>query len=192
MGDMDGMDGYRYGGSMRYDSPAREEYPMTPYYPHMYQGYPPMEDRPRSMHKIGFSIGGEMEKLPVEHGRGGYGMQEMSYSRGGDGGYNAIQGPLSKEMATEWVTHMHNEDGTVGPHWTIEKTEEARNQRGIDCNPLMFWVAMNMIYSDYCKVAQKINANSMDFYAYMAKAFLDDKDALPHKLARYYTAIVEK
>ena len=45
---------------------------------------------------------------------------------------------------------------------------------------------MNMMYSDYCRVAEKVGASSLDFYAYMAKAFLDDRDAAPNKLARYY------
>lgn len=88
---------------------------------------------------------------------------------------------------------MRNADGTTGPHWTMEKTEEARAQRGIQCDPLAYWVAMNMIYSDYSKVAEKINANSLDFYAYMAKAFLEDKDARyqgGEKLAQYYTSVV--
>ena len=32
----------------------------------------------------------------------------------------------------------------------------------------------------------------MDFYVYMSKAFLDDKDAQPDKLERYYQYIVKK
>ena len=51
---------------------------------------------------------------------------------------------------------------------------------------------MNMMYSDYCKAAEKVNANSVDFYAYMARAFLEDKDAQPDKLERYYRCIAKK
>ena len=39
----------------------------------------------------------------------------------------------------------------------------------------------------------KVNANSMGFYVYMAKAFLEDKDARNQggeKLARYYEYVV--
>ena len=100
---------------------------------------------------------------------------------------------LDRETAVEWVHGMENADGTTGPHWTMEKTEEARAQRGINCDALEFWVAMNMIYSDYAKVAEKVNANSMDFYVYMAKAFLEDKDARNQggeKLARDYEYVV--
>lgn len=99
--------------------------------------------------------------------------------------------PLTKEVAMEWVGSMRNADGTSGARWPMEKTEEVRKQKGIECDPLEFYVAMNMIYSDYVKAAEKVNASSMDFYACMAKAFLEDKDAQPDKLARYYRYIVE-
>lgn len=99
---------------------------------------------------------------------------------------------LTKDAALEWTCHMKNEDGTTGPHWTMEQTEQVRKQRGIECDQLEFYVAMNMMYSDYCKAAEKANASNVDLYAYMAKAFLDDKDAKPHKLARYYHHIAEK
>lgn len=39
----------------------------------------------------------------------------------------------------------------------------------------------------------KVNANNMDFYVYMAKAFLEDKDARNQggeKLARYHEYVV--
>ena len=54
----------------------------------------------------------------------------------------------------------------------------------------MFYVALNMMYSDYCKVAEKVGASSLDFYAYMAKAFLDDKDAAEGKIIRYFNCVV--
>lgn len=99
--------------------------------------------------------------------------------------------PLTEEQISVWVGNMKNADGTTGPRWSMEKTEEARKQRGIQCDPLEFYAAVNMIYSDYVKVAEMANCSNMDFYAYMAKAFLDDKDAQPDKLERYYRYIAE-
>lgn len=100
--------------------------------------------------------------------------------------------PLTKAQISSWVGAMENADGTHGGHWAMEQTEQFRKQRNIDCNPVMFYAAINMMYSDYCKAAEKMGINSVDFYAYMAKAFLDDKDASPNKLARYYQYIVGK
>lgn len=99
---------------------------------------------------------------------------------------------LKKDQVMCWVAAMENADGTHGGHWTMEQTEQVRKQKNIDCDPLMFYAAINMMYSDYCKAAEKANASSVDLYVYMAKAFLDDKDAMPHKLARYYHYIAEK
>lgn len=50
---------------------------------------------------------------------------------------------------------------------------------------------MNAMYSDYSGVAKKVNANNLDFYIAMAKAFLGDKDAVHDKLSAYYTAVVK-
>lgn len=102
---------------------------------------------------------------------------------------DGIVEPLTQVQARSWVSGMENADGTTGAHWTMEKTEEVRKQCGIPCEPLEFWVAMNMIHSDYCKVAEKLGVNNLEFYACMAKAFLEDKDARPDKLARYHEYI---
>lgn len=99
---------------------------------------------------------------------------------------------LTKDQVVAWVGAMKNADGTCGGHWAMEQTEQARKQRGIECDPVMFYAAMNMMYSDYCKAAEKTGAGSSDLYAYMAKAFLDDEDAAPNKLVRYYHCVAEK
>lgn len=98
---------------------------------------------------------------------------------------------LTEAMAKAWTSSMENADGTRGAHWPMEKTEEVRRQRSIAADPLEWWVAMNMIYSDYCTAAEKLGTSTVEFYAGMARAFLDDKDAQPEKLGRYYEYIVE-
>ena len=97
--------------------------------------------------------------------------------------------PLTKEQAMCWVASMENADGTHGGHWTMEQTEQVRKQKSLTCDPVTFYAAMNMMYSDYCKVAEKFNAAGPEFFACMAKAFLEDKDAMPNKLSRYYHGI---
>ena len=100
---------------------------------------------------------------------------------------------LDKETAEEWVENMKNEDGTKGPHWTMEQTEQVRRQKGLDHDPLEFWVAMNAAYSDLCKVAKKHNVNTVDYYVDYVKAFwFNDQDAEPHKLSAYYESVVKK
>lgn len=114
--------------------------------------------------------------------------------KGGDPhkmGFAAGNGKMDKHTAEEWAHQMKNEDGTSGPHWNMEQAKQIMQQNGIDCDPAEFYVALNMMYSDYCKVAKKYNINESGYYAHMAKAFLDDKDAEDGKLMRYYECVVK-
>lgn len=112
-----------------------------------------------------------------------------AYGKGTEHGHEMAHSKheLSLDDAKSWVAGMSNEDGSYGARWTMEQTK----QKGIDCDPAHFWVAMNMMYFDYCAVAKKLGVDNPDFYAEMAKAFLHDKDAAPGKLANYYHAIVQ-
>ena len=98
---------------------------------------------------------------------------------------------LSKADAELWTSHMKNSDGTTGSHWTLEQTQDVAKQRGITCDKNDFWVTMNMMYSDYGKVAKMYSVDNTNFYADMAAAFLQDKDAVDGKLVEYWERIVE-
>lgn len=171
---------------------------MPPYVPPIYERQ--REETVPKMHKIGFAVEGEMERLPKEV-RTDYKsdasympMNEMERKNGermSGYGSGSEYMPMTKQMAMEWTQNMENEDGTKGPHWNMDQTKTVMAQKGIECDPLEFYVAINAMYSDYMPVAKKLGVNNMDFYTQMAKAFLDDKDALPDKLARYYEYIVK-
>lgn len=92
---------------------------------------------------------------------------------------------LTKADAEMWVQHMQNSDGSSGAHWDYNQTEQVRQQKGYKCDPVAFYAAMNMMYSDYCQAARDIGCNTVDFYAAMAKAFLEDADAPSDKIERY-------
>lgn len=102
-----------------------------------------------------------------------------------------------KDMET-WKSMMKNEDGTRGEHFRKEQVKHACQQAEIDCEEFgedVFCLAMNMMYSDYCKVAKKYGVDTPEYYADLAKAFLRDKDfdgKPEEKLYLYYKAIVEQ
>lgn len=98
---------------------------------------------------------------------------------------------MTAQIAEEWASKMQNEDGTTGPHWSMDQVKTVMQQRGIDCDLPEFYAALNMIYSDYVNVAKKLGISNIDFYVGMAQAFLDDKDAGKDKLLRYYRNVVK-
>ena len=100
---------------------------------------------------------------------------------------------FSMEAAKEWTQHMQNEDGTSGPHWTLEQAKQIMAQRKINYSPHCFWAVLNSIYSDYSTVAKKHGlGGNLEFYIDMAKSWIDDKDAVSDKVYAYYTYIVRQ
>lgn len=91
---------------------------------------------------------------------------------------------FSKETAKYAVSMMKNKDGSVGEHWDYSTTTRVLDSKGYDFNPCDWYVALNMIYSDYYK-----SGRSDDTYIEMAYDFLSDEDAPAHKMKRYYKAM---
>lgn len=101
---------------------------------------------------------------------------------------------ITMEQAQAWVDHMDNAD-TSRPHggrWTYAEATELGHKLGVSGDQMIaFYVALNMIWSDYGPVISAAGINMPDFYGKMARAFIDDKDAKPHKVARYMHAIAK-
>lgn len=89
--------------------------------------------------------------------------------------YEAEHGPhFNEEHARKAVSKMENEDGTRGPHWSVEETTALASQYGINLgsrfNRYDWFVALNMVYSDYYKVIISMtNSNS-------TKHFVEDEE----------------
>lgn len=104
---------------------------------------------------------------------------------------------MTMEMAEEWVECMQSADPRApeGGKWSAAEVKPFAIQL---CIPqggskfAEFYAMMNAMYSDYCEVAKKYGVDQTDFYADMAKAWMNDKDAKKNKTALYYECIVEK
>lgn len=75
--------------------------------------------------------------------------------------YEKEHGPhFNEEYARKAVMKMENEDGTRGPHWSLEETTTLASQYGIALgskfNRYDWFVALNMVYSDYYRVIMNI------------------------------------
>lgn len=110
--------------------------------------------------------------------------------------YEAEHGPhFNDEHARKAVSKMENEDGSHGPHWSIEETTTLAAQYGIAIgnkfNRYDWFVALNMIYSDYYKVIVNItNSNNTKHFVEFAKAWLCDKDIAEGKMWYYYIYVM--
>ena len=123
-------------------------------------------------------VGGTMWMQPTEKNRSGMMM-------------------FDRETAEEWVNNMRNEDKNHphGGKWTPESLKPFAQKYNIQYDTPKFWqfyAMTNAMYSDYSEVARKFGITSPEFYACMAKAFMDDRDAEPDKVARYYEYITKK
>lgn len=114
-----------------------------------------------------------------------YAPNAMNRPMGGMGmmGGNMEQ-PVDEQTARMWVQKM---DG--GEHFKMEQADQLRTSLCPDCDRMEFFVAVNAMYSDYCETAKKVNMDKPEFYGHLAKDFLKDKDAKPHKLRRYMETI---
>lgn len=110
--------------------------------------------------------------------------------------HEAKHGPhFSEEKARKAVSKMENEDGSVGPHWSIEETSALANQHSVRLderfNKYDWYVALNMIYSDYYQVIVSLtNSNNTKHFVEFAKAWLNDKDIDEGKMWYYYVYVM--
>lgn len=142
--------------------------------------YPQEEPPYRGMPQIGFSANTDHKQEPMHYGGASTKSVKMNRPH------------LTHDEAEEWCDTMVNADGTKGCHWTLEQTADVAKQRGINCDKNDFWAVMNMMYSDYCKIAAKHSVDTPGFYADLAKAFLDDADAVDGKAYAYWDCITDK
>ncbi len=188
-GDMEnrrGNSGGNRGGNRRGGTNAR--------YEDMRGEYDDDEEMEMRMNTIGFGNRDYPEPVwergaRIENG----GSREMERRSGNKehGGAYGMEMELTEKKAEEWTKSMHNGDKTTGAHWTMEKTNQLAQQRGVNADPIEFYAVVNAMYSDFCEVAKKHNVHNADFYVDMAKAWLKDPDAVPNKAAMYYEYVVK-
>lgn len=98
---------------------------------------------------------------------------------------------FDRQMAMDWTAGMENVDDTEGPYWSMEETDKYYSKMGMTCDKLEWWAVMNSVYSDYCEALRESGVSTPEVYARLARAWINDKDAVPDKAAAYYTYIVK-
>lgn len=118
----------------------------------------------------------------------GYGYDTMRDERGVA---DSKAMDLDQVTAEQWMRSLPKDDGAKGPKWTKEQVRPYMAQVGYTGPEYKFWAVMNALYSDYCKIARKYGHDRPEYYADLAKAWLEDRDANPEKAGLYYRYIVK-
>lgn len=101
---------------------------------------------------------------------------------------------LTREKAEKWVECMEDKDGVKGGTYTWHQAQQYGRNLGITGQERLveFYAAMNAMQSDFWPAAKKFGVDKPEFYAMLAKCFIEDPDAVEDKTAMYYECIVRK
>ena len=96
------------------------------------------------------------------------------------------EGGLDYETAKKWVEKM-------GEHFPFEKAKAIMQKvDAMECNPIEFWAVINSLHSDYGNVLEEFDMAKPEVYGALAKAWLEDEDAVENKIIEYLDCIVKK
>lgn len=90
---------------------------------------------------------------------------------------------ISRAKAEKIVTDMK----PYGQMWSYEQIEQLLHKKNIDSSTIDWYLVMNMCYNDYFNTAKIYGLQSDEnFYFNLASNFINDQDAGPHKVAKYF------
>lgn len=102
--------------------------------------------------------------------------------------------PFDKETAMQWVDSMEDKNGVKGGAYTWHQAQQYGRNMGITGEERLieFYAAMNAMQSDFWPAAKRFGVDKPEFYAALAKCFIEDPDAVEDKTWMYYECIVQK
>ena len=98
-----------------------------------------------------------------------------------------VHGEFTESDAKEWVRIMDPPG-----RWTMEQTTSVMRQMGYHHEPCEFYAIMNSLASDYGNTMARYGADRPEVWAALAHDWLEDKDAEPDKVGRYWRDIVKR
>lgn len=100
---------------------------------------------------------------------------------------------LDKETVMEWVEEMEDGEGVKGGKYTWHQAQQYAMNKGITGQQRMleFYWAMNAMYTDFHEAGKKFGVDKPEFYACLAKLFIEDPDAVDNKVEEYVKHVVK-
>lgn len=95
---------------------------------------------------------------------------------------------LAYRIPLEEAEHIVRAMRPRGQYWTHKQIKDYLSTKGITSGCVDYYLAMNMAYNDFYYTAQTFGLqNDVDFYYSLAKDFIEDPDAKPFKVERYFS-----
>lgn len=74
-----------------------------------------------------------------------------------------------------------------GQYWSYTQVMDLVRSKGVTSDCVNWYLVMNMVYNDYCATAKHFGLqNDVEFFYHLAKDFIEDPDAKPMKVEKYF------
>ena len=74
-----------------------------------------------------------------------------------------------------------------GQYWTYTQVMDLVKSKGVTGDWTNWYLVMNMVYNDFCATAKHFGLqNDVEFFYHLAKDFIEDPDAKPMKVEKYF------
>lgn len=94
---------------------------------------------------------------------------------------------LAYRIPKEEAEHIVRAMRPKGQYWTYAQVTDLVKSKGITGDWTNWYLVMNMMYNDYCNTAKMYGLqNDVDFFYSLAKDFIEDPDAKPMKVEKYF------
>ena len=75
-----------------------------------------------------------------------------------------------------------------GEHWDYDTVKQFVMTKGVEDDFCDYYLVMNMYYNDSYDTAKMVGMqDDAEFYFSLARDFIEDKDAKPYKVAKYFS-----
>lgn len=94
---------------------------------------------------------------------------------------------LAYKIPTEEAMQIVKAMRPKGQNWSMQQVKDLCREHGIDKDIVNWYLVLNMVYNDYCNTARAFGLQSdVEFYWCLAKDFIEDPDAKPFKVEKYF------
>ena len=74
-----------------------------------------------------------------------------------------------------------------GQYWSYTQVMDLVRSKGVTGDCVNWYLVMNMVYNDYCATTKHFGLqNDVEFFYHLAKDFIEDPDAKPMKVEKYF------